>query len=340
LAGENHLDRISTHFFPALTARRPRVATEKTLIIGVDTLAGLNIATAWADRCAVAGVTSRRRFALDGCQIIVAREDDRHALTDIIDAQMPKTIIVCGPASRSAWDWSHDFDVKTESERLAIVCGAASRCGSRVIVMSSDAACSGPFLFSRDDDQLAFDRTALSIRQIEAVATENHALTIRTHLFGWSSTADSWIERIWTAIAEGRPTYASGANYATPILASDFAELLWKAKMRDLHGLYNLAGAERASMWHFATVLSGFAGVALKILSLDSASARCDFGFNNQSELCQETSLDSRQIQRVLQVPLPRLHEAVARFAEQATGGYRDRITASLDLPALAASAA
>jgi dTDP-4-dehydrorhamnose reductase len=340
LAGEKRLDRISTHFFPALTARRPRVATEKTLIIGADTLADSNIATAWADRCAVAGVTSRRRFALDGCHVIVAAPNDRHALTDIIDAQMPKTIVVCGPASRSAWDWSHDFEAGNESEWMAITCRAASRCGSRLIVVSSDAACSGPFLFSRDDDDLSIDRAALSIRRIETVATDNQALAIRTHLFGWSPTADSWIEQIWTAIAEGRPVYAPGANYATPILASDFAELLWKAKTRNLHGLYNLAGAERASMWHFATVLSGFAGAALKVLSPDPASAVGDFGFNNQSILCQETSLDSRQIQRVLQVPLPRLQDAVARFVEQATSGYRDRITAALALPALAASAA
>src|SRR5262249_36113951 len=160
-----------------------------------------------------------------------------------------------GPASRSAWDWSHDFEAGSDSERMAIICRAANRCGSRVIVVSSDAACSGPFLFSRDDDHLSADGTALAIREIATVVPDSHALAVRTHLFGWSPTADSWIEQVWTAIAEGRPICASGANYATPILASDFAELLWMAKSRGLHGLYNLAGAERASMWHFAIVL-------------------------------------------------------------------------------------
>jgi dTDP-4-dehydrorhamnose reductase len=317
-----------------------RVPTDKAVIIGVETLAGANIASIWADRCTVVGVTGRQRFALDGCHVIVAAAEDRHMLTDIINAEMPKSIVFCGPASHSAWDWSHDFDVKSQSERLAVVCRAASRCASRVIVVSSDAACSGPFLFSRDDDQLTIDRAALSIRQIETVATDSNALAVRTHLFGWSPAADSWIEQIWTAIAEGRPVYASGANYATPILASDFAELLWKAKTCGLHGLHNLAGAERASMWHFATVLSGFAGVALKVMSPASALAIGDFGLNNQSGFGQETSLDSRRIQSALQMRLPRLNDAVARFVEQATSGYRDRITAALDLPALAASAA
>jgi dTDP-4-dehydrorhamnose reductase len=288
----------------------------------------------------VVGVTSRRRFALDGCRIIAAATTDRQAITDIIDAEMPKSIVFCGPASRSAWDWPHGFDGKSEVERLTIICPAALRCGSRLIVVSSDAACSGPFLFSRDDDQRAIDRAANSVRQMETVATDSHALVVRTHLFGWSPASDSWIEQIWTAIAEGRPVYASGANYATPILASDFAELLWKANSRDLRGLHNLAGAERTSMWHFATVLSGFAGVALKVMSPDSAWAIADFAVENQPGFSQETSLDSRRIQRVLQVRLPRLDDAVARFIQQATSGYRDQITRALALPALAASAA
>jgi dTDP-4-dehydrorhamnose reductase len=315
------------------------VATEKTLIIDVDTLAGSNIATTWADRCAVVGVTSRRRFTMDGCHIIgVAADDD--TLTDIIGAELPKTIIFCGPVSRSAWDGPHDFEVKSQSERLAVACRAASRCGSRVIVVSSDAACSGPFLFSRDDDHLTADRAAIAIREIERVATDSHALAVRTHLFGWTSTADSWAEQVWTAIAESRPVYASGANYATPILASDFAELLWTAKSRGVHGIYNLAGAERASMWHFAMMLSGFAGVALKVMSFDTALAGGAFGLKNQPGLGQETSLDSRRIQRLMPARLPRLQDGIARFVEQATGGYRDRISAALALPALAASAA
>jgi len=316
------------------------VEIDKILIIGVDTLAGSNIATTWADRCAVVGVTGRRRFTLDGCRVIVSADDGRHALTDIIDAELPNTIVLCGPASRSAWDWSHDLEAQHESERITVVCRAASRCGSRVIVVSSDAACSGPFLFSRDDDKRPVGRSALAIREFERVATDSQALVVRTHLFGWSPTADSWIEQVWTAIAEGRPVYASGANYATPILASDFAELLWKARTCDLHGLYNLAGAERASMWHFAMVLSGFAGVALKVMPPDSALAGADFVLKNQAGLGQETSLDSRRIQRLLRAPLPRPHDAFARFVEQATSGYRDRITAALALPALTASAA
>jgi len=317
------------------------VARDKAMIIGVDTLAGANIALTWANRCEVVGLASRRRFTLDNCRAITAAADDRLALADIIDAEAPQTIVVCGPTSRSAWDWSHDFEAGSESERLGIICRAANRCGRRVIVVTSDAACSGPFLFNREnDDHPPVDGAALAIREIETAATESRCFVARTHLFGWSPTADSLIEQMWTAIVEGRPVHASGARYATPVLASDFAELLWKAKACNLCGLYNLAGAERASMWHFAAELSGLAGEVLRVMSLDSALAAPEFQLKNEFRLGQETSLDSRVVQRALQSPLPRLQDGIARFVEQAASGYRDRITAALALPALAASAA
>lgn len=314
------------------------MTTDKTLIVGVDTLAGANIALTWADRCEIVGVTSRRRFILDRCRAIVAAPADPRALADIIDAEAPTTIIYSGLISSSAWEWSREYDLSSESERLAAVCRVATRRGSRVIVISSDAACFGPFLFRRDDDHRSVDVAPLAIRRIETAATHSHALVVRTHLFGWRPTADSWIERIWTAISEGRPVYASGTHYATPILASDFAELLWNAKTCGLHGLYNLAGAERASMWHFATVLSGFAGVALKVMSPDSVLE--NFKLESEPRTGQETSLDSRRIQSALRLALPRLQDSVRRFVEQAKNGYRDRIAAAISPPASAAAAA
>lgn len=315
------------------------MATHKTLIVGVDTLAGSNIALTWADRCNVVGTSSSRRFTLDGCRTIPLAVADLRALTEILDAEVPHSIVYCQQASQSAWDWSHDCDIQCHSKRLSLVCNAAKRCGSRVIFVSSDSASSGPFLFRRDTGHLSLNQTLIVTRGIEKAAIEGDVLIARTHLFGWSPAIDSWAEHIWTAVSEGRPIQASGTRYATPILASDFAELLWKSLAKGLQSAWNLAGAERASMWEFAMAVANVLGLPMRTIRLEPNSTANDF-VPNQVRFSQETSLDSRRIQSVLQAPLPRLQEGIARFVEQATSGYRDRIVASLAAPALVASAA
>jgi dTDP-4-dehydrorhamnose reductase len=161
---------------------------------------------------------------------------------------------------------------------------------------------------------------------------------VQTHLFGWSPAAHSWVEQVWAAISDGRPVQASGTRYASPILATDFADLLWKAQSKGLRGNHNLAGAERASMWQFALALANAAGSPLRTMRLDGNSIAHDFMFKNQDRFSQETSLDSRRIQSVLQTSLPRFREGITRFVEQAGGGHRDRIArsaaASLELSA------
>jgi len=313
------------------------VARRKALIVGIDTLAGSNLGLDWADRCEVIGTACRRRFALDGCRIIAVTSVDHGLLAEIIETECPQSIVYCGEISNSAWDWPQDVDLATESQRLTAVCRAAKCCGSRVIVVSSDAACSGHYLFSREN-YAGVDPTAITVREIEQASAVD-ALIVRTHLFGWSPTANCWAERIWTAIDESRMVQASAARYATPVLATDFAHLLWKAQSQGLSGIHNLAGAERASMWQFAMALARAAGLPLRTMRLDPALVGVDPGLRNQARFSQETSLDSRRLQSVLQTPLPRLQESIERFFEQAASGHRQRIAASLVAPTLTSAA-
>jgi len=109
--------------------------------------------------------------------------------------------------------------------------------------------------------------------------------------------------------------------------------VLWKARTKGLHGKYNLAGAERANMWQVATALAAAARLPLGVMRFDPS-------LTEDTSAGQETSLDSRHAQRALETRLPRLSDGIDRFVEQATSGYRDRIAATLAMPALASSAA
>ena len=110
---------------------------------------------------------------------------------------------------------------------------------------------------------------------------------------------------------------ADGRCYATPILASDLADLLWPAYELRLSGLYHLAGAERTSAFRFVVELAAALGIekpwGSQRLSLPDSAWH------------EETSLNSRRARRVLERATPLLGEGLRRFAEQAENGWRQR---------------
>ncbi len=130
------------------------------------------------------------------------------------------------------------------------------------------------------------------------------------------------------------------ARYATPILVSDLAELLWRAYRKRLSGVWHAGGAERASMWQFATLMAAECGTSVKVLQLASSSRGQDLAMQGQARCSQETSLDSRKLQRAVELPLPLLREGIVQFVEQAHNGYRDRLTASMNVPGIGTAAA
>jgi dTDP-4-dehydrorhamnose reductase len=165
-------------------------------------------------------------------------------------------------------------------------------------------------------------------------------LIARTHLFGWSPNGNTFAERMVSLLQDARPCFASGTRYATPILASQFADLLWQAWRRKLSGLRHFGGAERASMWQFAAVLAQASGYSLKIMRATAPASGHDPALAIQNRSGQETSLDSRKLQRELDVFLPRLREGIEQFLEQQANGYRDRIATSRQVEFVESSAA
>jgi dTDP-4-dehydrorhamnose reductase len=273
---------------------------EKLFIVGIDTLAGSNLAATLASRCEIDGAKSS------------ATKHDPHAAAALapIAACQPDWIAYCGPASHSSWDGvDENTDWTAEKSRLRAIATAAKNCDAPLAYLSTDAIVDGPQIFSREVHATSNAVDAVAIVELERMLVESGALVIRTHLFGWSAENESFVERLHSSINDGLAIHACGSSYASPMLASDFAELLWVAHRKQLRGLFHLAGAERISQRQFASKFSG----------LNPTAHHCDHP-------ARETSLDSRVIQRELQTPLPLLREAIDRFCEQAHNGYRDRI--------------
>lgn len=295
---------------------------ERLLVTGIDTLLGSNLALALSDRCEVLGLA--RQGALESPFVRTARwnPDDPPTIDPHVAHWQPHGIIHCGPLSASSWD---PPVAATEREPLvaAHLADVSERWGCRLTAISSDVVFCGPRMFHEESSTPASpEPRAEHARHMERVLENRDALVVRTHVYGWSfeRQAAGFAELACDALLRRgplAPAFCEGRRYATPILATDLAELLWRAYESRLHGLYHLAGTERTSPHRFVVELAAALALPAPVAApLDEGSA---------DSPPAETSLSSRRARRMLAAATPMLRDGLARFVEQAHNGWRTR---------------
>jgi dTDP-4-dehydrorhamnose reductase len=306
---------------------------EKLLVVGVDTTLGANLALTSADRCEVLGVSSHHPLACDSFAVEHVRHGDIDALTRLADEFRPSWILHCGSLSASSWDLPvADPAWERESQIVRTLLNSARAQDARLTVVLTDAVFTGPRMF-HDESSPTVSRhpAAAHALAIEHMLADTIALVVRTHAYGWApaSTEPGTAERIWQALSTGAGAAPDGRRYATPILASDLAELLHRACQLNLQGLLHLTGAERTSPFRMATEMAAACGLPAPRGHMGLVDTPAD-----GADWLSETSLSSRRGRRILESAMPMLREGLQRFAEQAHNGWRERSRLAKRLPA------
>jgi dTDP-4-dehydrorhamnose reductase len=284
---------------------------KRLLVTGIETSIGGNLALTLADRCEVLGLYDRAPLVPAG-RALPWPDEDPQALAALVDDWQPQWIVHCGPLSAASWDAPPDEErALREPRRVESLWDLAQCYGARMTVLSSDAVFAGPRMFHEEDAPVASSAPVASwTRAMERIVENSEALLVRSHAYGLNCDGQAgFAEQALTALTRRESLSASGRRHATPILASDLAELLWRAYELRLHGLYHLAGAERTSQHRFVTELAEILGVE----TLDA----CRQPTEETSSIC-ETSLSSKRARRVLGMATPALGEGLLRFVEQA----------------------
>jgi len=293
---------------------------ERLLVTGVDSMLGANLALALADRCEVLGLYERVAVESPLVRTACWQLDDPAALSALAESWQPNWIVHCGPLALSSWDGQPDpIRARRELPIARQLIDLASQWGAALTVLSTDAVFCGPRMFHDEDSPaMATTPTAELARQVERAFEHSDALVVRTHAYGWSHDLGlpGFAARAFESLTLGRRIVADGRRHATPILATDLAELLWRGHETRLRGLYHLAGVERASTYRFVTELAACLGIT----------------FHEDELLCpaedgaalNETSLSSRRARRTLAWATPMLREGLDRFVEQAHNGWRN----------------
>ncbi|MFO1006704.1 MAG: sugar nucleotide-binding protein [Planctomycetaceae bacterium] len=294
---------------------------ERVFIVGIDSVVGANTAVHAAERHAVAGVWFDHEVEVEGCQCEPAEHGA--GIGEQLRAFQPDCLIYCGPESYSSWDATSGPRIVRAGSDLAATWAAAARgVGAKFVMISSDAVFTAPWMFHEEDSE-AFCESAAArtiLKSERNVQTANpEALIVRTNAFGWSPTGEGLIESLIQQIEGHRTIDQDHIRHATPILASDLADIIERAVSEDLTGIYHVAGAERVNPMSFAQRLADQFDLPWLALRRETSLSERPAGFG-----AAESSLQTKKIRKALCVAMPMIAEGLDRLSRQQVDGHRD----------------
>lgn len=303
----------------------------KFLVVGVDTVAGANLAASFADQHQVSTWCQTAGYEIADCDALSP------ALTppQAIAACQPDCVIYCGAAARSAWEPATKALINEEMVAATDAWStAAAQAGTSFVLISSDAVFSGPWMFHEEHSHGTCNSfQSQVIRTAEQQTLENcpQALIIRTNTFGWSAGNESagWVEALLKNVETKRFVQQDHIRHATPILATDLAEIVRRACLENLQGIYHVAGAERVNPLSFTQRLADQFELPWLAMRRESSLTEAPQGFSEG-----ECSLQTKQIRKDLCVAMPLLSEGLRRLHEQAQNGYREKLQPRQHAPA------
>lgn len=304
---------------------------DKIIIAGIETIVGGNLAAHLSDRYDVLGLSLGESVQIAGCETAQCPADESHTIQAWVASERPRWIVYCGPAAESSW--GSEFPT-TAARRLQAAAGvepwavAAAATNAHLTVISSDAVFTGPWMF-HDEAGTDFCPTpaAQSIlkmeRLLESLCPE--AFVVRTNAFGWSPVNGTvgFVEHSLAELFHENRLRLECLQQATPILATDLAEILEKGFLAQLQGLYHIGGAERLNPYRFGTLLASQFGCAYTPTGSLQSQEGCAPEFGRG-----ETSLQSLRIRKALGITLPLVSEGLQRLHEQTLTGFRDQLGA------------
>lgn len=221
----------------------------RTLIVGIDTVAGRSLAEQLSRRSEVRGLWFSKPEFLDGCP--GARVSPKSLNQETASADV---IVFCGGAAKSSWD--ADFGDFSHEQNWLNQCLNAIEHDQRFAYISSDAVFSGPWLFHDDTStSLATNRLAKTILKYESLVCKlTNTLIVRTNVLGTES--GSFVADSVATVRREQQLTLNASTFATPIDAESFGMALASCLNHGATGFFNIASAERTTPFHWTMSLA------------------------------------------------------------------------------------
>lgn len=310
---------------------------ETLVVAGVDSVVGANLAASLADRFRVIGLSFSTPVTIAGCETACCLSGNAKEISHWMESVQPNWVIYCGVAAESTWqmDFSRSNTRsfgKPYVNEVRLWATAARKSNCQFAYISSDAVFTGPWMFHKESSACHCDSLpARTIRSIEEVVTRlcPHSLIVRTNALGWmpKSAGSGWLETVLDELQQGTAGPFDFQRYATPILATDLAEALYRAYEHKMEGVCHIAGSERVNPNQFVDRLASEFGLPSPIPVEGNILVERPTGFG-----CGETSLHTNRVRKELGMPMPTISDGIQRLREQKHNGYYDRLCAEEQL--------
>lgn len=296
---------------------------DRILVVGVETVAGANLAATFSEHHQVSTWSASAGYEIANCNAL----DPDLSPEQLISDSAAECVLYCGPAARSTWEPDTrpliGDEMVQDAENWARACAAAH---VRIVMISSDAIFTGPWMFHDEHSHaLCPSYQSQAVRAAEWQVADHcpEALIIRTNTFGWSAAGEEagWVESLLHTVQTRRFVQQDHVRHATPILATDLAEIVRRACLEGLTGTYHVAGAERVSPLSFTQRLADQFELPWLAMRRESSLTEAPQGFGEG-----ECSLQTKQIRKDLCVAMPLLSEGLKRLHEQSENGYREKL--------------
>lgn len=297
---------------------------DTVLVAGIDSVVGANLASSISGECRVVGLGLKDAVSLLDCETAYCPREDAETIRSWVANVRPTRIVHCGATARPVWQ-EDDAAIPKRPALNSIESWTriAAEFDIPFTLISTDAVFTGPWLFHTEDSNCRCDSSpARLVRQIEKTVANNcpTGLIVRTHVFGWSH-GNGWLERTLDDLDAGIAGPFDFHCHATPILATDFVEVLRQAWQAGLEGVYHIAGAERLNPNQFAHRLAAEFGLPSPQPVNGNSLMERPVGFG-----CGESSLHTTRIRKALDVSMPTFADGLERLREQRHNGYCDRL--------------
>ena len=289
------------------------------LVVGIESVAGANIAATLQDSSSIVGISAVPGIQVDGCRI----HQGGGTIEQQINAIGPDRIIFCGNSSRSTWDNSDTRRAGFDDSLAVDWANAAGAARIEFTMISSDAIFTGPWMSHAEDDaHFCETPQAERLRQIESevLCSHSRALVVRCNTFGWSpnTEAPGFAESMLSDLETGGRTSIPFLCHSGPILATELALMLSQAHVAGLSGFLHLGSAERINPFQFAERLAESAGTQPPQFPNGTTLHTPVEGFGSG-----ETMLNCRRASTLLGVRLPLISDSIDAFLAQADNGFR-----------------
>lgn len=303
----------------------------KVLLAGIETVVGGNLAACLARTQSVTGVAFSDSVTIHGCEIESRPASTEDAVKQLIGRVRPQRLIYCGAASHNAWETETPPNLQ-DVQQASIWINAARQSQVHLTLISSGAVFTGPWMFHAETSQsFCSSAPAQCLRSIESTATElcPDSLVLRTHAVGWRpGDKTGWIESLLLQLERGQAAGLDCFRHASPILATDLADIISRAWNAGLSGQYHIAGAERSNPVQLARRIAHHFQLPSPEPAITESLVDRPTGYG-----CGETSLQTRKIRRALNIALPMLEESILKLFQQHVDGYRSRLTGHSVIP-------